>query len=241
MYLTGRIKNIIISGGINIYPEEVEEILMSHPNIKEVCVIPEEHALLGEVPIAKLVVKDSTSTNNYIDTIVRVKNNNNKSFRKVKALANKSESVAVWDDEKDIEKIEVYERIFNMNDVGQPLRFVKFAIKHPNKRRSQIMIVTTCTGMSLKTIYKMIKARWIIENSIFNNLKNHADLNHCFVHGGKAVEAIIYLMFIASNLFQLFKVRRIKNHVPIQIELVRLLFKGMYLLKYESKLIFDTG
>ena len=87
----------------------------------------------------------------------------------------------------------------------------------------------------------MIKARWIIENSIFNNLKNHADLNHCFVHGGKAVEAIIYLMFIASNLFQLFKVRRIKNHVPIQIELVRLLFKGMYLLKYESKLIFDTG
>jgi len=176
-----------------------------------------------------------------VDTIVRVKNNNNKCLRKVKALANKSESVAVWDDEKGIEKIEVYERVFNMNDVGRPLRFVKFAIKHPDKRRSQIMIVTTCMEMSLKTIYKMIKARWIIENSIFNNLKNHADLNHCFVHGGKAVEAIISFMFIASNLFQLFKVRRIKNHVPIQIELLRLLFKGMYLLKYESKLIFDTG
>ena len=128
-----------------------------------------------------------------------------------------------------------------MNDVDQPLRFVKFAIKHPDKRRSQIMIVTTCMEMKLRTLYKMIKARWIIENSIFNNLKNHADLDHCFIHGGNAVEGIISLMFIASNLFQLFKMRRIKNHIFMQIELIRLLFKGLYLLKYDNTLIFDTG
>ncbi len=38
-------------------------------------------------------------------------------------------------------------------------------------------------------------------------------------------------LIIASNLFQLFKLRRIKNHVKIQRELVRLLLKGLYLLK----------
>ena len=65
LYLTGRKTNMIISGGINIYPEEIEEILMNHPNIKEVCVVSEEHDLLGEVPIAKIVIKDSTVQDNY--------------------------------------------------------------------------------------------------------------------------------------------------------------------------------
>ena len=65
LYLTGRKTNMIISGGINIYPEEIEEILLNHPNIKEVCVVSEEHILLGEVPIAKIVVKDDTVADNY--------------------------------------------------------------------------------------------------------------------------------------------------------------------------------
>ena len=92
-----------------------------------------------------------------------------------------------------------------MNEVLQPLRFVKFAIKLPDKKRTQIMIVTTCMEMSLKTLFKMIKARWNIENCIFNNLKKEANLGHCFVHGVSAVEAILHLIFIANNLFQLFK------------------------------------
>lgn len=166
-----------------------------------------------------------------IDTIVRVKNNNNKSLREVKKLVNKSEPLAIWENEKGIEKIEVYEQVFTMTGVIQSLRFIKFAIKYPNKKRSQIMIVTNCMEMSLETILKMIKARVDIENCIFNNMKNHAGLEHCYVHGENAVEAILFLIFIADDLFQLFKVRRIKNQVQIQKELVRLLLKGLYLLR----------
>ncbi len=65
LYITGRRTNMIISGGINIYPEEIEEVLLNHPNIQEVCVLAEEHFLLGEVPIAKIVLKDSTIEDNY--------------------------------------------------------------------------------------------------------------------------------------------------------------------------------
>mgnify|MGYP000566972900 CR=1 FL=1 len=65
LYLTGRKTNMIISGGINIYPEEIEEVLMSHPNIQEACVVSEEHTLLGEVPKAKIVVKDISAIDNY--------------------------------------------------------------------------------------------------------------------------------------------------------------------------------
>lgn len=57
LYLTGRIKNIIISGGINIYPEEIEQILLQYENINDVCVMGEEHKLMGEVPVAKIVLK----------------------------------------------------------------------------------------------------------------------------------------------------------------------------------------
>ena len=203
------------------------------------------HEKFIDVVVYDALVCNSTWFNHCIaggvGTIVRVKNNNNKSLREVKKLANKSESVVIWENEKGIEKIEVYEQVFTMTGVAHPLRFIKFAIKYPNKKRSQIMIVTTCMEMRLKTILKMIKARWNIENCIFNNLKNQAGLEHCYVHGGNAVEAIIYLIFIASNLFELFKVRRIKNQVPIQKELVRLLLKGLYLLRYDSELIFNTS
>ena len=98
------------------------------------------------------------------------------------------------------------------------------------QQRTQIMIITTCMDMSLKTLFKIIRARWDIENSIFNNLKSECGLEHCFVHGGKAV-AVLYLIFIASNIMQLFLIRRLKNHFTAQREMVRLLLKGLYLLK----------
>ncbi|WP_291299883.1 transposase [Desulfosporosinus sp. BICA1-9] len=158
-----------------------------------------------------------------IDAIVRAKNNNNKSLRFAKKAANKTEAVEVWEDEQGFEKVQVYQSTFKMDNVEQPLRFVKFAIKHKNKLRTQIMIVTTCMEMTLKALFKIIRARWDIENSIFNNLKRECGLEHCFVHGGNAVEAVLYLIFIASNIMQLYLVRRLRNHFTTQREMVRLL------------------
>ena len=78
-----------------------------------------------------------------IDAIVRAKNNNNKSLRLAKKTVNKTEAIDVWEDEKGFEKVEVYESIFTMDNVEQPVRFVKFALKHNNKQRTQIMMVTS--------------------------------------------------------------------------------------------------
>ena len=71
-------------------------------------------------------------------------------------------------------------------------------------------------------------------------MKKECGLEHCFVHGGNAVEAVLCLIFIASNLMQLFYHRRIKKNVATQSELVRLLLKGLYLLNRKSELIFNT-
>ena len=103
------------------------------------------------------------------------------------------------------------------------------------------MMVTTCMVMALKTLFKIMKARWDIENSIFNNLKTECGLEHCFVHGGNAVEAVLYLIFIASNIMQLFLVRRLRNLFTTQREMVRLFLKGLYLLKYRAELVFRSS
>ena len=53
--LHGRRSDLIISGGFNIYPREVEELLLEQPGVREVAVVGVGDALRGEVPVAYLV------------------------------------------------------------------------------------------------------------------------------------------------------------------------------------------
>lgn len=53
--LTDRSKDVIISGGSNIYPREVEEVLARHPSVAEVAVVGEPHPDWGEVVVAFVV------------------------------------------------------------------------------------------------------------------------------------------------------------------------------------------
>lgn len=53
--LLGRRHELIISGGFNIYPREIEEMLTTYPGISEAAVIGAPHPEWGEVPIAYLV------------------------------------------------------------------------------------------------------------------------------------------------------------------------------------------
>jgi long-chain acyl-CoA synthetase len=56
--LKDRSKDMIISGGSNIYPREVEEVLLLHPAVQEVSVIGRKHPEWGEEVIAFVVTKD---------------------------------------------------------------------------------------------------------------------------------------------------------------------------------------
>jgi malonyl-CoA/methylmalonyl-CoA synthetase len=53
--IVGREKDLIISGGYNIYPREIEELLDDLPGVEESAVIGMPHGDLGEVPFAVIV------------------------------------------------------------------------------------------------------------------------------------------------------------------------------------------
>ena len=59
--LRDRSKDMIISGGSNIYPREVEEVLLRHPAVSEVSVVGRPHQEWGEEVIAFVVVHDGSS------------------------------------------------------------------------------------------------------------------------------------------------------------------------------------
>ena len=58
LYLLGRKKQIIISGGSNIAPVEVEQALYVHPGVIEACAVGRQDALMGQVVWAYVVMAD---------------------------------------------------------------------------------------------------------------------------------------------------------------------------------------
>jgi acyl-CoA synthetase (AMP-forming)/AMP-acid ligase II len=56
--LVDRKTDMIISGGENVYPIEVEQVLYRHPAVREVAVVGVPHATWGETPIAVVALKD---------------------------------------------------------------------------------------------------------------------------------------------------------------------------------------
>lgn len=58
IYLVDRKKDVIISGGENIYPVQIEDFLRAHPLIKDAAVIGLPDKRLGEIAAAIIEIKD---------------------------------------------------------------------------------------------------------------------------------------------------------------------------------------
>jgi long-chain acyl-CoA synthetase len=58
LYITGRKKEMLIIGGENVFPREIEEVLNLHPSVAASAVIGKQDGLRGEVPVAFIEMRD---------------------------------------------------------------------------------------------------------------------------------------------------------------------------------------
>ncbi|TMQ22302.1 MAG: long-chain fatty acid--CoA ligase [Candidatus Rokuibacteriota bacterium] len=62
IYTVGRVDDMIISGGENIYPTEVEDVLVRHPDVREACVVGLPDERLGQTVAAFVVPRHGAAT-----------------------------------------------------------------------------------------------------------------------------------------------------------------------------------
>ncbi len=57
LFITDRIKDMVVAGGVNIYPAEIEAALVAHPCVENASVIGVPHPDFGEQPLAFIVTR----------------------------------------------------------------------------------------------------------------------------------------------------------------------------------------
>ena len=67
--LAGRTNEMFIRGGYNVYPQEVESVLSTHPKIEQMVLIPKPHQTLGQIGVA-FVVPSPTEETPTLDDLV---------------------------------------------------------------------------------------------------------------------------------------------------------------------------
>jgi long-chain acyl-CoA synthetase len=61
LYIVERKKDLIIRGGFNVYPRDVEEVLYAHPAVAEAAVVGMRDPLMGEEVLAFVALKRGTT------------------------------------------------------------------------------------------------------------------------------------------------------------------------------------
>jgi acyl-CoA synthetase (AMP-forming)/AMP-acid ligase II len=58
LFITGRLKDMLIIGGENVFPREIEEVLNHHPSVKDSGVVGVKDPMRGETPVAFVELKE---------------------------------------------------------------------------------------------------------------------------------------------------------------------------------------
>ena len=61
LYLVDRKKDMIITGGVNVYPKDIEEIIVHHPDVKEAAVFGIQDEKWGETPVAAVTLAETAN------------------------------------------------------------------------------------------------------------------------------------------------------------------------------------
>ena len=72
LYIRDRKKDMVITGGYNVYPREIDEVLYSHASVAEAAAVGIKDDYRGEVIVAYVVLADDTSAEDLITHCVQI-------------------------------------------------------------------------------------------------------------------------------------------------------------------------
>lgn len=187
-----------------------------------------------------------------MDAVVRVKDERLNIVKDALGLFQYRKCDDVWSFHKNTNTeviIYAWNDNIEMKGVAGTVRFVKFLevsknLKTEKVKISEVWIITTSKTLSLETLWKIIHARWGIENNIFRQLKTEWHMDHCFIHDEIGIEATLIFMIVAFNLMQLFFFRRLRSFRRkrlLQVEVIERIIKQLISYNPKGKYFFSTA
>jgi hypothetical protein len=187
-----------------------------------------------------------------MDAVVRVKDRRLNIVKDALRLFKNRKEDKSWEFEKTKNKIiqiKAWAAEIEMAGVEGTIKFVRFVEKILDKstgktEQKEIWIITTAKHVELETLWKIIHARWGIENNIFHQLKTEWHMDHCFIHDETGIEAALMFMIVAFNLMQLFFFRRLKDFREkklLQVEVIERIIKEIIIFNAEGQYVFSSS
>ena len=129
-----------------------------------------------------------------------------------------SYDLRIWDEE-DFDSWDGVNGTLRVLRVEETRRCIKNGRSEETKQITHI--VTTCPQSQVKplTVWRIMHARWGIENRVFHQAKTHCSLEHSYIHHEIATEVLWQLQVLALNLMLLFRWNRHNGKRPGMTEL----------------------
>lgn len=158
-----------------------------------------------------------------IHIVIRLKDERMHIMQDVRGLYNR-EPDSEWSERKSNDETKVLvwdeEGLESWESVKEPLRVVRIieertyhqirgGRRQEIKQQREIIVATSLPKQQApaQVVREIIHRRWDIENPGFHELKGNWHLDHCYVHQEVAIQAVLWLMLLAVNLFWLFLYR----------------------------------
>ena len=131
----------------------------------------------------------------------------------------------IFDDKKSREHVELWDcsDIRTLSTFKGPIRVTRALIhsldvedEADHKEWCFVSIGVAARKLTSRQLLKVIRGRWHIENTGFNQWPQHWPFEHVFVNNWRGMEAVFGFLFSAFNLMQLFLYRQVKAYARLR-------------------------